>query len=118
MGRKRSARTPADAHGLTEACASMRSGAWAVSSSELTGGFPLERALASLWALNAAANPPQTPTRGCPILPRFVPIVAVDGMVANYDPSAPGFHAKTRRRKDEQAAPESVAECPYRGASP
>jgi hypothetical protein len=118
MGRKRSAPTPADAQCLTEACASMRSGAWAVSESELTGAFPLERALASLWALNAATHPPQTPTRGCPVLPRFLPIVVVDGMVATYDPSAPGFHAKTRRRKDAEAGPELVTECPYRGASP
>lgn len=64
----------------------------ATAAAPLDAAFPLGRALGSLWALNAARHPPSPRGRGCPLLPRVVPVAdAYAGMVVELDEER--FHA-------------------------
>jgi hypothetical protein len=75
--------------------------------------FPLGRALASLWTLNAAMHPPVEMRKGCPVLPRFVPVAkGIDGLRAVYDPNSVRFHENTMRLLDGSSA--ELTECPFR----
>lgn len=96
---------------VRSAHASLRQGDWCLSSNSLPEGYTLDQAMTAMWMLNVAVHPPVTPTRGCPILPRGLPIAQPQGLVVLRNPASDSFHQGVLSSAESSG---NSQHCPFR----